>query len=210
MNEPVHFRGRGPAGIRGVSTVIRRLVILTTAFLACAFLSSAAFAQTASNTQAEYDNGIYVNPFWLLLRGMGVGYEHRLGERSSLMIGAVGIAPAFEVDGDKASVQALNVQAQPHYYFGKRGAMRGPYVAPFVGLGVARARVNDTTARGLSVSGGSTIGWSFMIGPANLKLGLGAMYSSSLGVGTDENGDAVTERTGGFGVAGDLKMGFQF
>lgn len=156
------------------------------------------------------ENVIFVNPFYFILRSVNGGFERMVSPNATVAIGGTLIDyRGLNVSGEEnADLRGYGVYLQPHFYFGRRGAPRGPYIAPFVSgdrLEYHFDTREDVAAIRYGV--GSTVGWSWLLwNRLNIKLGLGGgFYRAS----TTENAQ-VTEEGEGFAPTGDVKVGWAF
>ena len=173
-------------------------------------LAASAGTQVATHAQAgdNYKNVVYANPFWLIVGGLSVGYERALTDNVSIVVAGLGLRNSTELEGETYRVSLGSVVVQPHYYF--RETLRGPYIAPFVGVGGSSVSGPGVEASGLSYQTGTTVGWSWIFWKrVNFKLGIGGRYASQLAA-TSSGGVVEETNESRFGLAGDLRLGIAF
>ena len=158
---------------------------------------------------ASFERGFFVNPFSLLAGELNAGYERAVDGRTSIMLaGRAGQMQGTDSAGEPFVMSTLGGEVQPHFYLARR-APHGPYFAPFVGAGSASIETAGVAYARSYVTVGSTVGWSWVWGRFNLKLGVGADYEYGPRLLRDASGERV-ETIGTPTLAGDLKMGFLF
>jgi hypothetical protein len=83
------------------------------------------------------------------------------------------------------------------------------YISPFARLAYAEATVGSATGSGAGWAVGATIGWSWVLGPVNIRAGGGVQYFD---MEVEAHGDGVSSRVGLAAVlpAADLSIGFVF
>src|SRR6185312_15387554 len=130
---------------------------------------------------------------------------------SSIMVAGLYLSGhATNSDGQSASASLGELTVQPHFYFGQR-SLEGAYVAPFVELvDVQVADSTGSSAAGAGIAVGATVGYSWLVGPANIKLGIGAQLASASAHGVSQDGATSTVTASGAGLAMDLTAGFAF
>ena len=113
-------------------------------------LAARSFAKpTSSDTEKDRANMIKLNLSTFILKGIGVQYERKIGQRTSLALG-ISIIPtstvAFKnllektIDNPRVNVDQFKVGAtvftpELRYYFGTKGTFHGFYIAPYFRLG---------------------------------------------------------------------------
>lgn len=159
--------------------------------------------------ERAHDNVAFVNPALAPFGYFSCGLERVFRERASV---AVGGSYFTFIDPEAYSA---GLWVQPHFYFGRHPAPRGPYVAPYVQYGFFTHQGRGPQAgeyyNGYSYEGGATAGWAFQPGPANarvllnLKLGLGLGYRLAQYDDTTPN-----NAFSGLVPTADLKVGAAF
>lgn len=182
---------------------------VTTPVASPAMATAESPARTRKHKPDERENVVFLNPFLLLIRTVSGGIEHKVSPNMTIAIGGHVIDyPGFESGTEDAHLRGYGAYLQPHVYFGRRGAPRGPYLAPFVSgerLEFGFDTREDVAA--LRYGAGSTIGWSWLPwNRLNIKLGIGAGYYFN---STTEDPE-VTDVSEGVDLTGDLKFGWAF
>ncbi|HTJ46848.1 MAG TPA: hypothetical protein VL463_32315 [Kofleriaceae bacterium] len=177
--------------------------------------SALAHADTQIGASADADDGpknsITFNPLEELVGLINVSYERAVTPRASVQIDLMGASASGTNDqGNQASVGFFSATVQPHFYFGKR-SLEGAYIAPF--LQVAALDAADSSGAGGTVSlvsSGATVGYSWLAGPVNIKLGAGPKVSMGSALAIDSKGNAERASGWGVGLTMDLSMGVAF
>jgi hypothetical protein len=190
-------------------------------FLAAASLlsiSSAAFAQAPSANLAAVtvdDPGpqdtITINPLWALVQVPNLAYERAIGRHASIMVAGLHASLNGDSDGHMSNLTISELTFQPHFYFFGDRALEGLYLAPFIE--VVDASTSDTAgnlATGTGVALGATVGWSWLLGPANIKLGVGGQVATASAHEVNADGSSSAATGAGAGLALDLACGFAF
>ncbi len=91
------------------------------------------------------------------------------------------------------------------------------YISPFASLAYSRATAGSVVGEAAAWSMGATIGYSWVIGPVNIRAGAGIQYidigasaSDEAGVLTGEGSSTVSMSLGMVLPALDLSLGFVF
>ncbi len=85
---------------------------------------------------------IKINPFGLLFGSLNAGYEHVLNEKSTVEGGLSYFSAKATVNGeDDVKLNGVGFYAMYRWYFGKKDAPRGLYLAPNFGF-------NSTSGKG--------------------------------------------------------------
>ena len=167
--------------------------------------------ETSSVDDAGPQDSLTINPFLGLLLVPNLAYERAISRHVSLMVSAFYLdAHGTNSMGNTADATIAGFTVQPHFYFGKR-ALEGAYVAPFVELlDVSVADSGGNAAGGSGVEVGATVGYSWLLGPVNLKLGVGAQVSEGNLYSISSDGTSTQAKGVGAGLAMDLAAGFAF
>jgi hypothetical protein len=185
--------------------------ILTASLLS---FSALAHADAQLGATAEADDGpknsITINPLEELVGLINVSYERAVTPRASVQIDLMGASAVVNDQGNQASAGFFSATLQPHFYFGKR-SLEGAYIAPYVQ--VAALDASDSSGAGGTVSlvaTGATVGWSWLAGPINFKLGMGPKVAMGSALAIDSKGNAERASGWGVGLTMDLSMGVAF
>jgi hypothetical protein len=198
--------------------VIMRTLASLLAAASLLSISAAARAQApgaslaaSSEDDAGPQDSFTTNPFWDLLGGANLAYERAFGRHFSIMVAGLFLdAHGTNSDGNEANATIASLTVQPHFYFGKR-SLEGAYIAPFVELlDVAVSDSGGNAVGGSGVMVGATIGYSWLLGPVNLKLGVGAQVAEGSMYDISSDGTSAQAKGLGAGLAMDLGMGFAF
>jgi len=155
-------------------------------------------------------NGLTINPVEIALGRFNLTYERVLNAHLSLAIdGAYMHSSTNLVSNDTLSMNAFAGGFSPHFYF-LRPAPGGLYLAPFVRLAYVTGTAQRAVGDGFGYASGATIGWSWVVGAFNLKLGAGAAYWDVLARATDSSGRAGTAGFQGVLPSVDLSIGAVF
>jgi hypothetical protein len=194
-------------------TVASLLSASILSFAAAAHAQQAPGEYLASSAQddAGPQNTLTSNPLWDLLGGANLAYERAISRHASLMVAGLFFdGQTSNSDGSMTSITLGELTIQPHFYFGDR-SLEGFYVAPYVSLvDVSGSDTSGGAATGAGVSIGATVGWSWLVGPANIKLGIGAGVASASASGVNADGTTSVASASGVGLAADLQTGFAF
>lgn len=190
--------------------------ILSASFLSLSAVAAHAQAPgaaiaAASDDDAGPQNTLTTNPLWDLLAVPNLAYERAIGRHSSIMVAGLYLAGhATNSSGQTSSASLGELTVQPHFYFGQR-ALEGAYIAPFVELvDVSVDDSSGSSASGAGLAVGATVGYSWLVGPANIKVGIGAELASASAHGVSQDGSTSTVTASGAGLAMDLTAGFAF
>ncbi len=166
-------------------------------------------------------NGITINPVLPFLaiggyRELQGSYERVMSERISLMATfAYGYGESKVQRFSGAGIEEVSLRAtawglrlHPHFYF-VHPAPGGFYLAPFVSLMQAGAELDGNKGSAFGWEGGGTLGWSWVAGAFNAKLGIGARYVDARAEVQTSSGVAVSGRQQVL-PALDLQIGFVF
>ncbi len=171
--------------------------------------------------EEQPSNGITINPVLPFLelggyRELQGSYERVVSQRVSLMATfayGYGESKVERFSGSGVVETSLRSTAwglrlHPHFYF-VNPAPGGFYLAPFLSVMHAGAELDGATGSAFGWEGGGTLGWSWVAGAFNAKLGAGARYVSA--VAEVQSGTSVA-RSGRQAVlpALDLQVGFVF
>lgn len=186
--------------------------------------SSASAEQPKPAPKELRRNVVFVNPATIVSRALSIGWE-----RAMLPGMWLAVAPYVQYGTQSSGTpeirlsvktKAVGLILQPHFYLRRMG-LRGPYAAPFgaavwgsidqatsFGGGGEEKSSASFRAFGAGVVGG----WSWILSPANLKVGLGFQwYRATVEVdGVPGAAPAPTVALAGLGLAGDVKIGFVF
>jgi hypothetical protein len=151
-------------------------------------------------------NVVYVNPVGLIGGVYSLGYERVLSPYLSFAIEGM----YLHDQSNGVTGTGVGAGVVPHLYLLGR-APSGLYLAPALRIAAVSAEGLDASGTGTGYSLGATTGWSWIWGPVNLKLGIGAAYFDMVAVARTSDGtDQASVGAHGIGLTGDLSFGFAF
>jgi opacity protein-like surface antigen len=119
--------------------------------------SIAAFTFSAS-AQRMQSNALKMNPVSLLVKTGNISYERAIASNQSVQVGAFYSGVSFE----DVKYSGFGITPEYRFYFGgKKQALNGGYVAPFLRYQDFTMEKTDlkTKADFTTLGGGATIGW---------------------------------------------------
>lgn len=148
---------------------------------------------------------VKINPFGLLFGNINAGWEHVIGESSSVEVG-LGYRRREGTVGSESDVKftGFSVYGQYRKYFGKKVIPNGFYVAPGISYSKTSADVDGDDAGFSALAFGAIVGhqWAWNSGFV-LDLGLGINYYN-----LSTTGDVSGIDLDGIGPAARVALGF--
>ncbi|MBW2733633.1 MAG: hypothetical protein JRH20_14690 [Deltaproteobacteria bacterium] len=180
-------------------------IIITAATLATASHVLAQPHALRKTAEAPRRNAVHIDPAGIAFGAFGVAYERVLTPHLSLQVGAEYINP-----WDNDEVWALSSELRVSLYpFGR--APGGLYLSPLMRGGVVFGQSQTTadTANAFLWAGGGVVGWAWLWGPVDIRLGAGALYYD---LEVDISNGTTTETVGvsGFTPTAELTFGIVF
>lgn len=176
--------------------------------LSLAGLMLAAFVTGAFAQQSEPVSIVKVNILSPLVRTFSGFYERKIAPHASVQLGLSYTGANL----DDVRLRGWSIAPEFRYYAGKKEAMEGIYVAPFMRFG--NFEVSDDLAKAdlRSIGGGLLVGhqWIFNKG-LTLDIFLGPSYSSgNLKLTEGQTEPDTPGSINGFGLRTGVTLGFAF
>ena len=182
----------------------KQIAALTLAF---GLVAQVASAQTAGLSQSAAPSRphtiIHLDPLGAAFGIFGLGYERVLSRYASLRIGA-----QYSNPWDNDDIWGVGGEIRPYFYLLGR-APTGLYIAPLFRGAFARGEKGSASGSGFAWAAGGTIGWAWLLGPVDLRIGLGALYLD-MQVTAKDGTDTLKLGSSGVAATGDLSIGFAF
>jgi hypothetical protein len=184
-------------------------------------IAAAAHADPLADVRADAaidpgpQSSLTVNPALAAIGFVNVAYEHAFWRHASIQVEGVYGTATSRSGMTTTHVDVASITVQPHFYFGER-TLEGFYVAPFVTVAQLG---EDSTPTGPYASAnafalGSTVGYGLVLGPLDVKLGVGAkLATAGANLFTADRKVSVTpsyEYDVGAALTADLSAGFAF
>lgn len=148
-------------------------------------------------------NGIHINPLSIAFGVYGLGYERVLNDYFAVQVQGIFMKP-----WTSDNVWGLGAGLRPSFFF-FRDAPGGMYLSPFASLAYSRATEGLIVGEAAAWSVGGTIGYSWVIGPVNIRAGAGVQYID-IGASAGDGKSGASVSLAMVLPALDLSLGFVF